>query len=117
MKIISPILTTLAVAMLPAIASAQGFFDQLQQLPSIEKPDFNTVFNLVKSLLQVMIQWSLAIALIALIITGYIYITSLGNQTKAEQAKKSLLYILIGSLVIIGLLAGLKVILAQFVNL
>jgi len=48
------------------------------------------------------------ITFIFLIIGGYMYITSLGSEERAEQAKKTLIFSLIGFILIIGSYAIIK---------
>lgn len=48
------------------------------------------------------------VAFIFLIIGGYAYITSLGNEEKAEQGKKTLIYAIIGFILILGAYAIVK---------
>lgn len=74
-------------------------------LPDFGDADCQT-FAAVKQFLQALgksaIQWVFAIALIFLMITGYLYITSMGNKQQAETAKNSFLFIVIGILVVLS---------------
>jgi membrane protease YdiL (CAAX protease family) len=59
------------------------------------------------------ITYVLVIAMIFIILAGYIYITSLGNTTKVEQAKQMLLYTMIGVLVVMGAYLAVNTLLSQ----
>jgi len=59
------------------------------------------------------ITFVLVIAAIFIMLAGYIYITSLGNTAKVEQAKQMLLYAMIGVLVVLGAYLVVKTFLGQ----
>lgn len=63
---------------------------------------YEGVTDCLKAVGGLAIQWVLAIALIALMATGYLYVTSMGNKQQAEQAKNSFIAITIGVLVVLG---------------
>lgn len=59
------------------------------------------------------ITYFLVIAAIFIMLAGYVYITSLGNTAKVEQAKQMLLYTVIGILVVMGAYLAVNEILKQ----
>ena len=60
------------------------------------------VTDFLTTIAQTGIQYVLVIAAIFIILAGYLYITSLGNQQKVTQAKQMLLFVAIGFLVVMG---------------
>ena len=71
------------------------------------------ITNFLTFIAKQAITYVLVIAAIFIILAGYIYITSLGNTAKAEQAKQMLLYTMIGVLVVLGAYLAVNVILSQ----
>ena len=86
-----------ALALLPASVFAAA------ELPTIT-PVAPTGDMSIATLLSTIIYWILglsgAIAVLFLILGGLQYITSSGNKDKAEQAKQTILYAVIGLIVI-----------------
>lgn len=94
----------LAVIALPLVAMA-GFLDvgDLQQRTAINSPkDFST---LATNILKFALSLVGIIAVAAIIYGGFLYITSLGDDKKAQTGKNIILYTVVG-IIIIGL-AGL----------
>ncbi|MBI4032709.1 hypothetical protein HY374_03320 [Candidatus Berkelbacteria bacterium] len=89
-----------AYCVLPATASAQALLPDC--FKGAESQTYETVKECLKDVGGLAIQWVLAIALIFLMITGYLYVTSLGNKQQAETAKNSFLFITIGILVVLS---------------
>lgn len=96
-------LRSIGVALLPFLLPMPL---QAQQIfPSdvnFAQANFDTVIRILKYWAEISLRYVLAIAAIALVITGYIYITSEGNSQKIEQAKQALLFIGIGVGVVLG---------------
>lgn len=77
----------------------------LVQLPTFGDPEcqtFDVIVQLFKNITNVMISFVLAITLIFLVITGYQFVVSMGNKTQLEDAKRSILFIIIGLLVVLS---------------
>jgi hypothetical protein len=60
-----------------------------------------TVGDFIKNLINLILTVALAIAVLFIIIGGYQYITSAGNESRAESGKKTLINAIIGIVVII----------------
>lgn len=97
------ILTALSLGTLPVQPAQAATGD-------ITEADIN---KFLKFVTEKALQYVLLIAAIFIILAGYLYITSLGNTQKVEQAKQMLLYTLIGVLVVMGAYLALGAILSQ----
>ena len=97
-----------AMSLLPASAFAA------ETIPGIT-PVTPTGDMSVAAVLSTIIYWILglsgAIAVLFLILGGLQYVTSSGNKDKAEQAKQTILYAVIGLIVI-----ALSLVIVAFVN-
>ncbi|MBI4022835.1 hypothetical protein HY375_01575 [Candidatus Berkelbacteria bacterium] len=93
-------LAFLLLTLLPGLASAEGLLPENFGDP--ENQTYAYVLYSLKHLGNVAIQIVFAVALVFLILTGYRMITSLGNDKAVQQSKMSILYIIIGILVVIG---------------
>lgn len=96
-----------------------GSTTSLIHFPDFGEPDcqdYQVVLQLVVEVVNVLIQFVLAIAFIFLIITGYQFITSVGDKAGMENAKRSLLYIIIGILAVLGSFMLVKYITNQFLD-
>lgn len=82
----------------------------LTDLGKLEKQNLAAILDIIEKTIKFSITWVLAIALIALMITGYKYTTSAVNPQAAEQTKKSFLYILFGVLIVLGFYGFLEAI-------
>lgn len=93
-------------------AHAQGdptsFTAGLDSIKSVAEENKLGEARSTKEILQTIVKWLLSlvgtIAVISLVYGGFLYITSQGEENKAEQAKRIILYSVIG-LLIIGLSA------------
>ena len=91
---------------------AQGdptsFSQGLDSIKSVAQENKLGEARSTKEILQSLVKWLLSlvgtIAVISLVYGGFLYITSQGEENKAEQAKQLILYSVIG-LIIIGLSA------------
>lgn len=91
----------------------------LIHLPNFTNPEcqkYTVVLSLLKEFANVAIQFVLAIALIFLIITGYQFVTSVGDKAGMENAKRSLLFIVIGILAVLGAFMLVRYISNQFLS-
>lgn len=88
-------------------------------VPNFKNPDCQTfaeVKLLLEHIVNRLIEFVLAIAIIFLIITGYQFVTSLGNKQGMEDAKRSLLYITIGILMVLGAFMIVRFFAEQFIK-
>lgn len=119
MKYISSVMLGVCLLLVlaqPSFALAQGtiknpanFGAGLKTLESVAKDnELNTSKASTKEILQTIVKWLLTltgtIATISLLYGGFLYITSQGEESKAEQAKNIILYSVIG-IIIIGISA------------
>lgn len=74
------------------------------------------IFALLTNIAKVMIQFIMGVALVFFIISAIQMITSSGDQAKVANAKKSMLYIVIGILLGIGSLAFLNFVQRGFIR-
>ncbi len=91
------------------IKNPANFGAGLSSLKSVaEENKLNTSGASTKEILQTIVKWLLTltgtIATISLVYGGFLYITSQGEESKAEQAKNIILYSVIG-IIIIGISA------------
>jgi len=94
-------------------------FGALISFPLFEDPkcqSYDVVLDVVIEVVNVLIRFVLAIAFIFLLITGYQFITSVGDKAGMENAKRSLLYIVIGILAVLGSFMLVKYISIQFLS-
>ncbi len=87
-------------------------------LEIIRKPQITNdeIVSLFAGIAKIMIQFIMSVALIFFILTAIKMITSGGDQSVTANAKKSMLYIVIGILLGVGALALLNFITAPFVR-
>lgn len=62
----------------------------------------DTVIELLKALLGIMIQIGLPLAAIAIIYSGFLMVTAQGNEEKLGTAKKAFGYAVLGTLILLG---------------
>lgn len=74
------------------------------------------IFTLLTNVAKLMIQFIMGVALVFFIISAIQMITSSGDQAKVANAKKSMLYIVIGILLGIGALAFLNFLQESFLK-
>ncbi len=73
--------------------------DKFPQTSEVAKAE--TVGGLIIAIITVLLNILLAVAVLAIIFGGYLYITSAGNEEQAKKGRKTLLYAIIGLAVII----------------
>lgn len=66
---------------------------------------FPSIENLLVAMLNVVIVISTPIVVFFLIYSGFMFVTAQGNPEKLEAAKKSIVYSIIGGVIIIGSVA------------
>lgn len=85
----------------PNFKTGFGCVDELGTKSGIEAVTKDNIVTKILEVTKVLLQFVGIAAVIVVIIGGVMYMTSLGDETKAERAKKVLLYAIIG-LAIIG---------------
>lgn len=96
------------LGLLPTLVLAQGFN---QQLPPFQgTPGGNDLIGAIQNIINFLLVLAAIVAAIYLIYGGVKYIISAGDETKAGEAKNTILYALIGLIVI-----GLAVVVVNFV--
>ncbi len=66
------------------------------------KPEFSTVPDFIAGVLRVVVMIALPIITLFIVIAGFRFIWAQGNQSELTEAKKNFVYVLIGSLLIMG---------------
>ena len=66
----------------------------IKNLPSV------TTESAIANIITTILGWSMILGLIALVVTGIFYLTSNGEEENTTKAKKMLMYLLIGMVVI-----------------
>ena len=65
-------------------------------------PNFSTIPNFISGVLKIMVQVGLPIVALFLLIAGYKFASAGGNSHKLDEAKENFMYVIIGSLLILG---------------
>lgn len=65
-------------------------------------PDVTSINGLIKTILEGVIKIGMPIIALAIIYSGFLFVTAQGNSEKLGTAKKSLLYTLIGAAILLG---------------
>ena len=92
---------------------SQGTYTDRNISISIDNPlssDIGSLEDLVQALLTVLIIIAAPIVVIFIILAGFKYVTAQGDPGKLEEAKKALLYAIIGGILIIGATAIFEII-------
>ena len=88
-----------------SLASFFAFVPQyaLAQSITIDNPtSFANFADFVEAILDVIVQIGVPIAAIFIIYSGFLFVTARGNETKLEEAKKALLWTVVGTAVLLG---------------
>jgi hypothetical protein len=85
-------------AMLPLIVSAQSSGSQILQNPTT----FNNIQSFIAAFLQAIVEISLPILTLFIVYSGFMFIMARGNENKLTAAKNNFLYVILGTLLIIG---------------
>ncbi len=64
--------------------------------------DVKDIPTLVKKLLEIVLKIGVPLIALSIIYTGYLFIAAQGNPEKLKQAKDTLVYVLIGSAILLG---------------
>ena len=99
MKIIPLILTTIAL-FVPVAFAAAALESPLQNISSFSK--------FIEEVIQIVLRIGIPIASLAIIYSGFLFITAQGSDDKLTEARKALTWSLIGTAVLLGswVLAG-----------
>lgn len=62
--------------------------------------DFDTVMTIIDQVMKIALEVAAMIGIIMILYSGFIYVTSFGEESKAETAKKTLLWSMIGTIVV-----------------
>ncbi len=64
--------------------------------------DTNTINDLIKKILEGVIKIGLPVLVLAVIYSGFLFVSAQGNSEKLSEAKRSLTYTLIGAAILLG---------------
>lgn len=101
MKIIHRIQVLLLVSLLalPSLVSANFSGDA----PAIKNPLKNDdLFAFINSIIDAALKLGAIVAVIAIILAGFMFVTAHGDEEKIKTAKKILLYAVIGMVILLG---------------
>lgn len=65
-------------------------------------PSFSTIPNFIAGALRVLVMLALPILTLMIVYSGFLFVFARGNQEALSKAKVNLLYVLIGSTLILG---------------
>jgi hypothetical protein len=82
-----------------AVAYAQG---QSQGFALPNPTQFDSIQELIAAILDVIVMVATPFLVLAVIWSGFLFVTSRGNPEKLTRAKQTILYTLIGAALIIG---------------
>ena len=69
--------------------------------PNLALAQIEEIFSRVGNIINLALSFIIPVAVIAIIIVGYQYLTSVGNSDQMEKAKTNLLWIILGLIIII----------------
>ena len=69
---------------------------------NILNPDFSTVPDFIAGVLRVVVMIALPIITIFIVFAGFQFLSAQGNSGKLETAKKNFMWVIIGTLLIMG---------------
>lgn len=75
----------------------------LAQEVALKNPlNFNSIPEFIAGALKALALIALPIITLFLVISGFLFITAQGNETKLNDAKRNFVYVLLGALLILG---------------
>ena len=83
------------LAVLPAYAAEGGIQSPL-------KPEVSSIPAFIEAALKALVMIALPILTLFIVYSGFKFISAQGNSSKLEEAKKNFMYVIIGSLLILG---------------
>lgn len=98
LKNISLTILTMFILILPMLVLAA------ENTTTIENPlkNADTLSGLIKTILTGVIKIGIPIITLAIIYSGFLFVSAQGNSEKLGEAKKALLYTLIGAAILLG---------------
>ncbi|HAS80461.1 MAG: hypothetical protein UR25_C0001G0064 [Candidatus Nomurabacteria bacterium GW2011_GWE1_32_28] len=82
---------------LPVVSFAEG--EEIR----VENPiQSETLIDLIKTILEGLIKIGMPIIVLAVIYSGFLFVAAQGNSEKLSEAKRSLVYTLIGAAILLG---------------
>jgi len=88
----------LGLVFLPFSSEADGFTMTLNNPLGKTK----TLTALISQIINVVITIATPIAILAIIYSGFLFVKAQGNPSKLEEAKKTLMWVLVGVMVLLG---------------
>ncbi len=106
----SKVVVAATVAAEQALIAGRSAFAQASPVPTLG-PDNGDVMPIIQSVTNWLLGIAGALAVVFLIIGGVQYVISAGNPTSAEKAKKTIIYALVGIIIIAASLFLVNVVL------
>ena len=101
-KKLTKICFTIFSLVLPVLAFANNH-TELNETSKIKNPlKSNTIAELVEKVLEGAIKIGLPLLVLAIIYSGFLFVSAQGNSEKLNEAKQTLLYTLVGSAILLG---------------
>ncbi len=91
-----------AVAATFLIGSARAFADETGKIGNPLDPSISTIPKLVGAAMKVLVMVSLPIIALFIVYSGFLFILARGNESKLTEAKNNFLYVIIGTILILG---------------
>ena len=63
---------------------------------------YETINEFLKAIVEGVLKLGIPIIVLAIIYSGFLFVTALGNPTKLEKAKEAFLYTVIGAAILLG---------------
>lgn len=93
----SVLLMTSAMWMLPGVLYAQT---------TLQNPlEFRTITEFIQGAFSAVVMIALPLVTLALVYSGFLFIKAQGNQEALTKAKQNFLYVVIGSILVLGMWA------------
>lgn len=94
-----------AALMAPMVVSAQWVDPSSSPVRTNSGLDDTTIYGVITFLMQWLLIILAVVAVIAFVISGIMYLTAAGDETRVEKAKNAMIYSIVGVLVgLIGLI-------------
>ncbi len=94
----------LMTIMTPSFAFAARHDAGLNNTPTLQNPlkDISSFGDLVAAILDIVVKIGIPIAALFIIYSGFLFVTAQGSEDKIKEAKRSLLYAVIGTAILLG---------------
>ena len=97
------VLALLVIVFLPVLSFADTVQPISQATTTIKNPiNVDTIDGLIKTILEGVIKIGIPIVALAIIYSGFLFVSAQGNEKKLEDAKRALLYSVIGAAILLG---------------